>query len=361
MAETTKSHRTLAGIADEQLAGQQALESASELLGETTSRLEPVQRFNLALMNLIKRAQGMGTGAFQRRGFELEERQAERVLKQAEPGFTPTQQAAIRGAEAGALRPSILGAERGAQTFAEQLRGFGTAMDRAQAIGTMLYNVEQQKYEKEQQEKKQWFDVLSEISTDEWNAMDDKTQSMFSKHLGISKDIIGMITQEKEPTKYTPPEAYKLWELSGGQVGTGMDFNTWYQQIYREGGETKSLTSTEIKQYQTDYPDAGITMGDTKADADEKIYLVYELSEEIQNLKNQGKTKEEVEQLWKEVNETDIIPTEIQAMIDKAFEKPLWEKILEWGGKRTTTTTTPSTIPSTQKEPWKEWTKFFSE
>ena len=115
------------------------------------------------------------------------------------------------------------------------------------------------------------------------------------------------------------PTSYKEWQLAGSP-GT-------YQEWVKDKDEPfKKLDIMDVKRYVDLYPDAGIGSGDTIETAEWKIYLTYDLPTEIQKQKDNGKTKEEAENLWRIENEEDSIPAEVQDIIDNIYKKGWFEK-----------------------------------
>ncbi len=88
-------------------------------------------KFNQALFQLLTRAQSLGTASFAKQGFNAQEEQVRR--EQTTPsdliGASPGLQAGVRSAATGALQPTISAAQQGAQTFGEQIRSFGDAIN----------------------------------------------------------------------------------------------------------------------------------------------------------------------------------------------------------------------------------------
>jgi hypothetical protein len=61
------------------------------------------------------------------------------------------------------------------------------------------------------------------------------------------------LVEKEESTTYAPTSAMKDYQAAGGETGTGMDYNTWYQQIYK-GREPAKLSEEEFKsQFIEDY------------------------------------------------------------------------------------------------------------
>lgn len=98
-------------------------------IGGSSVNTEPSnqsQQLGLALMEMLNKAKGLGTGGFQQQKFNAQDEQNRRFAFTA-PGLigaSPSVQSSARNAEAGAVQPTITGAEQGAKTFQEQLGTF---------------------------------------------------------------------------------------------------------------------------------------------------------------------------------------------------------------------------------------------
>lgn len=101
------------------------------------------QTFSLAITDLLKRFQGLGTKPFVKQGLDAQQSQNDRILAptpQNLAGADPGLQNSTRNAYANALDPTIQGAQNSAQTFGEQLRSFGSAVDSAKSFMTDYQN-----------------------------------------------------------------------------------------------------------------------------------------------------------------------------------------------------------------------------
>lgn len=94
----------------------------------------PATKFSMALMELMKRYQSMGTSNMAQQGFNAQSQQNQAVLAQTPQsliGASPGIQSGVRNAQASVFDPTIQGAAQSGQTFKEQLGGFKTALDSA--------------------------------------------------------------------------------------------------------------------------------------------------------------------------------------------------------------------------------------
>ena len=95
------------------------------------------QNFNQAILGLLQRYQQLGTKPFVEQGLNAQREQTNRISAQTPSnliGASPALQESVRSGQAGALQPTIQGAQQGAQTFKEQLSAFGNAIDAAKSF-----------------------------------------------------------------------------------------------------------------------------------------------------------------------------------------------------------------------------------
>ena len=151
------------------------------------------QMFGTRIMDLLKQYQTLGTKPFQEAGLELEEERLRRLGAEAEPGAPPSYQRGVREAEAGALEPSISGLAARQQTFTEQIRGLGTAIEQARGIGEWMMSLEQQR---QVDAKELIFGLPSVVKQ-----MSPEEQKKLEEMSGLPKGIIGMMPEAVEPTK----------------------------------------------------------------------------------------------------------------------------------------------------------------
>lgn len=153
----------------------------------------PVQRFNMALLEMLKEYQQLGTKKFQEAAFTGASQQAGRVLAESPyKGFSPGGQAQIRGAEAGALTPQITGAGSLGQTFGEQLRGFG---DMVQSIQGFIRDY--QTYEQQKKSDAMNFiqSIFSQRGSAAFTGLDPKIVAELEKTSGMPKGFIDLFSR----------------------------------------------------------------------------------------------------------------------------------------------------------------------
>ena len=106
-------------------------------LAQNVSESTPTQQFSLALMDLLREFQGVGTRPFAEQEFGARELQARRLGERTPQeliGAAPSVQTEVRGAAVGAVQPTITGAQEAGRTFTEQIKGFGDALSQAKNI-----------------------------------------------------------------------------------------------------------------------------------------------------------------------------------------------------------------------------------
>ena len=195
-------------------------EVRSEQAQETAQTLkyspEVFLNFGREIMNLLAESQKLGTAPFVEKELETRERMAEEVMKPAEPGMPPSLQATIRRAEVGALEPILRGTQERRQTFAEQLRGFGTALEQARALGTSLMSLEQQALRNQlaikQEARKTIEDMYKLGGKQAFAHLDDKEKRKWETLAGLPKGFIDALP-EVETEEWTAPYTLPTGEL----------------------------------------------------------------------------------------------------------------------------------------------------
>ncbi|MCK9370368.1 hypothetical protein M0R04_10710 [Candidatus Dojkabacteria bacterium] len=145
-------------------------------------------KFGMALMDLLKQQQQLGTRGFAEQGFNAQEAQANRVLAKTPDeliGANPNLQSQVRSASAGAVSPTISGARSSQQTFSEQIAGLGNALNQAQGIGQWLQGLERQ-------DKEDALNLMFKFPEAVKN-MDDDAKKKFAKLAGVNVDFIDAI------------------------------------------------------------------------------------------------------------------------------------------------------------------------
>ena len=114
-----------------------AIQRQGQQQAQSIAASTPSQVFNLALMSLLKQQQQLGTRPFQEQRFNAQEAQSRAVRETPSSliGASPQLQASVRQAGVSAYQPVVSGAEQGMQTFGEQIKGLGSAIEQARAFG----------------------------------------------------------------------------------------------------------------------------------------------------------------------------------------------------------------------------------
>lgn len=120
---TTAQGRTLDSLVNQ---GDPA--AMLRVTGAAADAVSPGVQFGSAVMELLKRYQGVEKFPYMEQGLNAEQEQATRLGAQTPReliGASPGIQSAVRGASVGAVEPTISGASRSGQTFSSQLAGLG--------------------------------------------------------------------------------------------------------------------------------------------------------------------------------------------------------------------------------------------
>ncbi len=155
-------------------------------------------QFSNAMVSMLKQYQTLGTKPLQEKGIGLQQEQLGRVQAEATPGFSPGQQASIRGAEAGAIDPSIQGTAQRAKTFGEQISGLGDALGNIKNLMTS-YTENQNKVRDDARAMIK--DALTLRGGDAFSGVDSKELSSYEKLAGYPKGFLehaAMTIKERE-------------------------------------------------------------------------------------------------------------------------------------------------------------------
>ncbi|RLE37884.1 hypothetical protein DRJ17_05535 [Candidatus Woesearchaeota archaeon] len=212
----TERERILAQAGDplslNEVRGEQAEQTTQTLKYSPEVFLE----FGKQIMNLLSQSRQLGTALFVEEELSARERMAEEVLKPAEAGMPPTLQQKIRSAEVSSLEPLLTGARERRQTFAEQLRGFGTALEQARVLGTTLASLEQRVLENQltaKQEARKTIESMYKLGGKQaFSHLDDKEKRKWEALAGLPKGFIDALP-EVETEEWTEP-----YTLSTGEV-----------------------------------------------------------------------------------------------------------------------------------------------
>ena len=148
------------------------------------------EKFGLALMQMLKQYQGLGTGKFVEAGLTGKEEAARRTMIEAEPGMPPSLQEQVRSADVAAMQPTITGAEEMRKTFLEQIQGLGSVLEQSQAIGKWMQ-------ESARQKQQDALNLVLKIPS-AVKALDDKTKRDIEKSAGLQSGLIDLIPEEEK-------------------------------------------------------------------------------------------------------------------------------------------------------------------
>ncbi len=149
-------------------------------------------QFSNAMVSMLKQYQTMGTKPIQEQNIGLQQQQLGRVQAESTPGMSPSQQGAIRSGEAGALEPSITGSAQRAQTFGEQISGFGNVLSNVQ---NLMSKFEENKAKQKQDAENTIKDIQVQYGASGFKALDDQTKARLEKEAGWGKGMIDKLAQ----------------------------------------------------------------------------------------------------------------------------------------------------------------------
>lgn len=153
-------------------------------------------KFSMALMQMLKQYQTLGTKNIQQENIGYQQEQAGRISAQTPQdliGAAPSIQAGVRGAEASALNPSIEGSATRAKTLSEQISGLGNAISQAGAIGQWMQ-------EMETNTKTEARNLIMN-NTDAVKSMPDKERTALLKQAGIEQSFLDAMPSSTAETK----------------------------------------------------------------------------------------------------------------------------------------------------------------
>lgn len=209
-------------------------QSASELIAgrrgaANVAESTPTQQFSLALLDLLKQQQQLGTRPFVEQELAGVEAQAERVFQTPSEliGASPQLQSNVRGAAVGALEPTIRGAQTSQRTFGEQIRGFGSAVEAARLFGQDFEEREQKSKDARKQSALFSVNIALKTGADALEALINQSPNIF-KAAGVDAEAIRTLLpalKEKErleqlPTSPTPEEITATENARGESLGT---------------------------------------------------------------------------------------------------------------------------------------------
>lgn len=191
--------------AGEPFAVQRLSREQARNLGSAVPTGSPYANFGLALMDLLRQYQQVGTRPLVEQQFAAQQAQVNRALAPTSPeliGAAPQIQAAVREAQVGALEPVIAGARQAQRTFAEQIQGFGDALTQARAIGQWIQDVEENR-------TKNALDLIFKLPS-AVKRLPEKEKRRLETIAGLQKGLVDLIPETIE-------QKTQVVELSSGQ------------------------------------------------------------------------------------------------------------------------------------------------
>lgn len=155
------------------------------------------QNFNTKLLGLLKQQQQLGTAPFVRQSLDAQGAQASRIsamTPQSLIGASPELQSGVRNASAAAMNPTISGANQSAQTFSEQLAGFGNLLSFARGIGSEYQQAQERAQDRAFQ---QVFAMIDTYGGQAFQGLDEKEMSNLEKTAGLPTGFLKRLTSMK--------------------------------------------------------------------------------------------------------------------------------------------------------------------
>jgi len=110
-----------------------------------TSNTPDYQSFGLKLMQMLQQQQRLGTKPFVDASLNAQQEQVNRIQALATPGMPPNLQSSVRSGEVSAVQPTVTGANQMGQTFGEQIKGVGNAIESARSFMQEMQATDQKK------------------------------------------------------------------------------------------------------------------------------------------------------------------------------------------------------------------------
>ena len=205
-------------------------ESAASLMrsgadASAVAQASPSVLFGQKLTELLKSYQTMGTAPFVNQQLNAQDAQAGRVMAETPQdliGAAPSVQAGVRNAYAGALDPTIRGAQQGQQTFSEQIRSFGSAIDVARGF---MQDLQTQERQKQTDAQKLIQESLTLLGGSAFEGADPKEVQQLEKLAGYNTGYISGMSKalkERELELKKSDEGVKSYQDLGNKI-VGLD------------------------------------------------------------------------------------------------------------------------------------------
>ena len=189
--------RNLSGLSfqsGEPFAIQRTGQEQARNIAQSVPDLSSLQAFGVALMDLLKQYQQLGTRPFAEQELSAREAQANRVFETPPNliGASPAIQERTRNAAIGALQPTISGAEQSQQTFSEQLRSFGDTLGLARGL---IKDFEESESRKRDDARLSINNALTLVGGDAFSGLDPQEVNQLEKIAGYPKGYLSNITK----------------------------------------------------------------------------------------------------------------------------------------------------------------------
>lgn len=168
------------------------------------------QKFNLALMSLLKQYQGLGTAKFTEAELTGREEAARRAMAPPSPelvGAAPSILSRVRAAQVGAMEPTITGAQQMGRTFAEQITGLGEAITAARTFATSMAAEEEAQITRANEQLKTYYSLYGK---DFLTSLTPTERKDWERRTGMPKGTLDKLIEMPEPTAIEWSEPYTL-------------------------------------------------------------------------------------------------------------------------------------------------------
>lgn len=204
------------GVRDLQLASGDAASSLMRTgagASQVATTADPYSKFNEGLLQLLTRHQTLGTKRFAEQEFNAQGEQNNRVLAKTPQdliGANPNIQDSVRSSSAVAMNPTINQARNAQQTFGEQIRSYGDAINAARQLG-----IDQQEREEtlKTNARETLIGTLEAFGADGLAAVEKANPNIF-KLAGFDKETLIAAARKKE----TAGSVQEPIELSPGST-----------------------------------------------------------------------------------------------------------------------------------------------
>ena len=211
----------------------------------------PIQRFGEALYNLLKQQQQLGTRPLKEQELNAQTLQAQRLQQQTPSeliGAAPSIQESARSAEVAAVQPTISGAQKSQQTFAEQIKSFGDTLGATRQFMTDFENRENKARDDARSVIK---DAFAIGGADSLKDLDPNEMSILEKNAGYPKGYIQGVSQtlkerELELKKQNAAANKGLTEYQKTQTLTRLNENVSKNTTYSKTASMRNFKDNVI-------------------------------------------------------------------------------------------------------------------